>query len=109
MKDALRNAAAAGDAPAGRRPLRDTAMRYVDARLAATRRVVEFGAFERLFSLWHALHLPLFLMLLIAGVVHVVAVHLYPTAAGTCRWTRTARGDPARRRAGGGQCEWCRT
>jgi hypothetical protein len=77
VKDALRNAAAAGDAPAGRRPLRDTAMRYVDARLAATRRVVEFGAFERLFSLWHALHLPLFLMLLIAGVVHVVAVHLY--------------------------------
>jgi hypothetical protein len=39
--------------------------------------VVEFAAFERLFSLWHALHLPLFLMLLVAGVVHVVAVHVY--------------------------------
>lgn len=54
-----------------------TANAYVDDRLAATRRVVEFGAFERLFSLWHALHMPLFLMLLVAGVVHVVAVHVY--------------------------------
>ncbi len=57
--------------------LRKVTRRYIDDRLAATRRVVEFGAFERLFSLWHALHMPLFLMLLIAGVVHVVAVHLY--------------------------------
>jgi len=57
--------------------LRGTALRYVDDRLAAARRVVEFEAFERLFSLWHALHLPLFLMLLIAGIVHVVAVHVY--------------------------------
>jgi len=56
---------------------REAALRYVDDRLAATRRVVEFAAFERLFSLWHALHMPLFLMLLIAGVVHVFAVHLY--------------------------------
>jgi hypothetical protein len=57
--------------------LRGIARDYIDHRLSATRRVVEFGAFERLFSLWHALHLPLFLMLLIAGVVHVVAVHVY--------------------------------
>jgi hypothetical protein len=50
---------------------------YVDARLNATRRVIEFDAYERLFSLWHLLHLPLFFMLLIAGIVHVVAVHVY--------------------------------
>lgn len=69
------------DGPAGagarRRQLRRTAETYIDDRLAATRRVVEFGAFERLFSLWHALHLPLFLMLLVAGIAHVVAVHVY--------------------------------
>jgi hypothetical protein len=59
------------------RQLLRTAVAYVDDRLAATRRVVEFGAFERLFSLWHALHLPLFVMLIIAGIVHVVAVHVY--------------------------------
>ena len=51
--------------------------RYIARRLQATRQVVEFESYERLFSLWHVLHLPLFFMLLIAGVVHVVAVHVY--------------------------------
>ena len=63
--------------PSRRPGLLQIASGYIDDRLAATRRVVEFAAFERLFSLWHALHLPLFLMLLVAGVVHVVAVHVY--------------------------------
>jgi hypothetical protein len=39
--------------------------------------VLEFRAFQTLFSLWHALHMPLFFMLIIAGTVHVVAVHIY--------------------------------
>jgi len=51
--------------------------RYIARRLQATRQVVEFEAYERLFSLWHVLHLPLFFILLIAGIVHVVAVHVY--------------------------------
>lgn len=51
--------------------------RYIARRLEATRRVAEFESFERLFSLWHVLHLPLFFLLLIAGIVHVVAVHVY--------------------------------
>jgi hypothetical protein len=51
--------------------------RYIGKRLEATRRLAEFQSYERLFSLWHVLHLPLFLLLLIAGVVHVVAVHVY--------------------------------
>ena len=36
-----------------------------------------FLLYERLFSLWHLLHLPLFIMLIISGAVHVVVVHLY--------------------------------
>lgn len=58
---------------------RETAMaeqltrRHVDL----VRRVAELGTYERLFATWHLLHLPLFFMLLVAGVVHVVAVHLY--------------------------------
>jgi len=63
--------------PAQPKRLSAAAAEYVDARLTAARRVVEFAAFERLFSMWHALHMPLFLMLLIAGTVHVVAVHVY--------------------------------
>ncbi len=71
-------ASTANDRHCARKPrLRETASGYIDDRLSATRRVVEFAAFERLFSLWHALHLPLFLMLLVAGIVHVVAVHVY--------------------------------
>ena len=61
----------------GREPLRLTAYRYIDDRIGATRRVLEFRAFQKFFSLWHALHLPLFVMLIIAGTVHVVAVHIY--------------------------------
>jgi hypothetical protein len=75
---ALRTTASAPRSPgAPRRKLKSIAHQYIDHRLGATRRVVEFGAFERLFSLWHALHLPLFLMLLISGVAHVIAVHVY--------------------------------
>lgn len=62
---------------AERRRLRRVAFGYIDNRLRATRRVAEFQGYERLFSLWHALHLPLIFMLLIAGVVHVIAVHVY--------------------------------
>src|SRR6266702_1841529 len=60
-----------------RRRLRRTALAYINRRIAATRRLADFQAFERLFSLWHALHIPLIVMLLLAGIVHVVVVHLY--------------------------------
>lgn len=60
-----------------RKRLRRAAAAYIDKRLVATRRVAEFQAYERLFSLWHAFHLPLIFMLVIAAVVHIVAVHVY--------------------------------
>ena len=50
---------------------------YVGSRLMAARRVAEFEASERLFAAWHILHLPLFFMLVIVGIVHVIAVHVY--------------------------------
>ena len=51
--------------------------RDVSAHLVAVRKAAQFTIYERLFSLWHFLHLPLFLMLVIAAIAHVVAVHLY--------------------------------
>jgi hypothetical protein len=30
-----------------------------------------------MFSLWHVMHIPLFILMIIAAVVHVVAVHVY--------------------------------
>ncbi len=50
---------------------------YVGRRISITREVVEFRIYERLFSVWHVLHMPLFLMLIAAGIVHVISVHVY--------------------------------
>jgi hypothetical protein len=54
-----------------------TAADYVSARLRAARRITEFEASERLFAIWHVLHMPLFVVLVIVGIVHVIAVHVY--------------------------------
>ena len=62
---------------AHRRALVAAADRYAGSRLTAARRVAEFESCERLFGLWHLLHLPMFGMLLVAGIVHVVAVNVY--------------------------------
>ena len=56
---------------AERRHLQSVACAYVDRRLAASRRVAGFEGYERLFSLWHALHIPLIFMMIIAAVIHV--------------------------------------
>jgi len=50
---------------------------HISQRLRATRAVTEFRVFEKWFRMWHALHVPLFLVLIAASIVHVVAVHLY--------------------------------
>jgi hypothetical protein len=41
------------------------------------RQVAAFRVYERLFSLWHILHLPLFFMMIITAIIHVFAVHVY--------------------------------
>jgi hypothetical protein len=44
---------------------------------AAVLKAAELTFYERLFALWHVLHLPLFFLMLMAGIVHVWAVHHY--------------------------------
>ncbi len=53
------------------------AKRYLAAYLAAVRKLVQQRFFERLFGLWHLLHVPLFIMLVLTATVHVIAVHMY--------------------------------
>ena len=53
------------------------ARRHLADYLPPARKVVELNFYERLFSLWHVLHIPLFAMLVITGIGHVVAVHMY--------------------------------
>ena len=50
---------------------------YITRRLHASRELVEFRVYERLFSVWRILHIPLLLVLLAASVVHVISVHVY--------------------------------
>ena len=60
---------------------------YPRARLAATRyirnytnlmgRVAQFSVYERMFALWHIFHLPIFFMMVITALFHVLAVHMY--------------------------------
>lgn len=50
---------------------------YIARRLRATREVVEFRVYDRLFRIWRVLHIPLFLVLLAASIVHVISVHVY--------------------------------
>jgi hypothetical protein len=49
----------------------------IAAHLRIVQRVAQFGVFERLFSWWHVLHVPLVYMLVLSAIAHVVAVHMY--------------------------------
>ncbi len=53
------------------------AQQILDDYFLTLRRAATLAVHERLFSLWHILHLPLFVMLIVAAIIHVVAVHLY--------------------------------
>ncbi|MDH3612429.1 MAG: pyridine nucleotide-disulfide oxidoreductase [Gammaproteobacteria bacterium] len=50
---------------------------YIRNFVQLTTRVAQFTLFERLSSLWHVLHMPLFLMMVISALLHVLAVHMY--------------------------------
>jgi hypothetical protein len=79
IRRAVRRAQAGGSAlvAAHAQRLANAARIYAGKRLEAGRRITEYRVYAKLFSLWHVLHLPLFFMLLIAGIVHVVAINVY--------------------------------
>jgi hypothetical protein len=62
---------------AQRSELERSVTRFVRDHLRRVRRVAELGSWERLFSLWHVFHLPFFYMLVLAALIHVLAVHMY--------------------------------
>jgi hypothetical protein len=51
--------------------------RLVWTYLLSIQDVAQYSVYKRLFSLWHVLHVPLVYMLVISGIVHVIAVHMY--------------------------------
>jgi hypothetical protein len=77
-----------------RRPLRDIAKRkgwdrtalqtrnrlarkLVRRYLGAVVRVAQYTAYERVFALWHVVHIPFVYLLVFSAIAHVVAVHVY--------------------------------
>ncbi len=71
------NAATAGlsnrEARDATRRIRQHTRRFI----ADSRQVANFSFYERLFSLWHVAHIPLFVALVGAAIFHVIAVHKY--------------------------------
>jgi hypothetical protein len=49
----------------------------LESYLHGLQRVAQFAIYERLFSLWHLLHIPLVALLILSAVFHVIAVHMY--------------------------------
>ena len=60
-----------------RKRLQRAAAHYIREFTVLTGRVAQFSLYERLFALWHILHLPIFFIMVLSAVVHVVAVHMY--------------------------------
>lgn len=50
---------------------------YLNAHFLTVRKIAEISFFEKLFSLWHILHVPLFWMLIVTATIHIIAVHMY--------------------------------
>lgn len=60
-----------------KRKLENSIRLYIRNHLRHVRRVAEFTAYDRLFALWHKVHLPFFVLLLISVIVHIAAVYFY--------------------------------
>jgi hypothetical protein len=77
-RQALQDAAASEGWHAAELRVRQAEMReLVGTYFATLRRIAEFSFYERLFALWHILHMPIYIFLLLAAPVHILAVHLY--------------------------------
>jgi len=50
---------------------------YIREHLDQVRSVASFVAYDRLFKLWHKVHFPFFVVLLVTVIVHIAVVYLY--------------------------------
>lgn len=53
------------------------AKQQVTGFIRAVVQAAQFRLWERFFSLWHVVHVPFLYLLVFAGIVHVIAVHMY--------------------------------
>lgn len=50
---------------------------HVHAYFDAVSKASGLAFYDRLFSMWHLLHMPLYFLLIVTGIIHVISVHLY--------------------------------
>jgi hypothetical protein len=62
---------------ANRRHLERAMARHIASHMRQVRRVAGFTAYQRLFALWHKVHLPFFVILVITVTAHIYAVTNY--------------------------------
>lgn len=60
-----------------RKRLKRTTSRFIGDYTKLMTRVANFTVYERLFAIWHVLHLPIFFVMVLSALVHVLAVHMY--------------------------------
>lgn len=78
LKQALRAACERGELQAREvAPLYARRMEKLSGYLQAVCDVARFQTWQRLFSWWHVLHIPLVFMLALSSVFHVLSVHMY--------------------------------
>lgn len=65
------------DLAAHEKRLLDNVLRLFDQRISLLLKFAQFQAADFLFSLWHIIHYPLFLVMVVAAIIHVLAVHMY--------------------------------
>ena len=53
------------------------ASKFIRDYMSLVGRVAQFSFYERLFALWHILHLPIFFLMILSALFHVLAVHMY--------------------------------
>lgn len=55
----------------------DLARRQVRRYLESVVKAAQLATWEKVFSLWHMVHIPFLYLLVFSGIVHVIAVHMY--------------------------------
>jgi hypothetical protein len=50
---------------------------FLTEHIGAARRAATFAFYERLFRLWHAFHVPLYILLIVTALLHVYASHYF--------------------------------
>lgn len=76
-KDIRKNASSIAQHDVDAREAIKNSLRTISGYLDTTRKTGQLMTYERMFAIWHVLHLPLFVMLIITGFIHVFAVHVY--------------------------------